>query len=75
MKRHVPELRKILISLRVLDFGSYKCTVQGGVLKVSKGILVVMKVKWIESLCHLEERTESIQAVVVYEGASDYTRL
>jgi hypothetical protein len=37
--RHVPELRKNLISLGVLDFAGYKCTVQGGVLKVFKGIL------------------------------------
>jgi hypothetical protein len=30
--RHVPKLRKKLISLGVLDFGGYKCTVQGGVV-------------------------------------------
>jgi hypothetical protein len=73
--RHVPELRKNLISLGVLDSGGYKCTVQGGVLKVSKGILVVMKAKRIENLYQLEGRTESNQAMVVSEGASDSTRL
>jgi len=31
--RHVPELKKNLISLGVLDFGGYKCKTQGGLLK------------------------------------------
>ena len=48
--RHVPELRKNLISLGVLYSVGYRCTTQGGVLKVSKGILVVMKEKRIENL-------------------------
>jgi hypothetical protein len=43
--RHVPELRKNLISLGVLDTGGYKTIVQGGVMKVYKGILLVMKEK------------------------------
>jgi hypothetical protein len=42
---HLPELRNNFISLGVLYYASYKCTNQGGVLKVSKGILVVMKEK------------------------------
>ena len=62
--RHVPELRKNLISLGVLDFTSYKCTTQGGVLKVSKGILVFMKEKRIGNLYHLEGRTQVNQVVV-----------
>ena len=41
--RHVLELRKNLISLGVLDSVGYRCTTQGGVLKVSKSILMVMK--------------------------------
>jgi hypothetical protein len=57
--RHVPELRKNLISLGVLDYVGYKCTTQGGVLKVSKVILVVMKEKRIRNLYQLEGRTES----------------
>lgn len=36
--RHVLELKNNLISLVVLDFGGYKLSCQGGVLKVSKGI-------------------------------------
>jgi len=43
--RHVPDLRKNLISMGVLDFVSYKFSVQGGVMKVSMGALVVMKAK------------------------------
>jgi hypothetical protein len=55
--RHVPELRKNLISLGVLDYVGYKCTTQGGVLKVSKGILVVMKAKMIGNLYQREGMT------------------
>jgi hypothetical protein len=55
--RHVPELRNNLISLGVLYSVGYRCTTQGGVLKVSKGILVVMKAKRIGNLYQLEGRT------------------
>jgi len=41
--RHVPELRKNLICLGVLDSEGYKCIVQGGVMKAYKDILLVMK--------------------------------
>ena len=41
--RHVPELRKNLIYVGVLNTAGYKFVVQGGVMKVSKGILMVMK--------------------------------
>jgi hypothetical protein len=73
--KHVPELRNNLISLGVLDFVGYKCTIQGGVLKVSKGILVFMKEKRIRNLYRPEGRTEINQAVVESEGASDSTHL
>ena len=38
--RHMPELRKNLISLEVLDTNGYKTFIQGGVMKVYKGILL-----------------------------------
>ena len=43
--RHVPDLKKNLISLGVFDLNGYKFTGQNGVLKVSKGALVVIKAK------------------------------
>ena len=42
--RHVPHLKRNLISLSTLDVKGYKYTGEGGVLKISKGTLVVMKV-------------------------------
>ena len=57
--RHVLELRKNLISLEVLDIGGYKSIVQGGVMKVYKGILLIMKAKNIGNLFLLKGRTES----------------
>ncbi|GKC14004.1 retrovirus-related pol polyprotein from transposon TNT 1-94 [Tanacetum coccineum] len=41
--RHVPDLKKNLISLGVLDSKGFKYTSENGVLRVSKGTLVVMK--------------------------------
>ncbi|KAG8483366.1 hypothetical protein CXB51_022321 [Gossypium anomalum] len=41
--RHVPELKRNLISLSTLDSKRYKYTAESGVLKISKGSLVVMK--------------------------------
>ena len=41
--RHVPDLKRNLISLSILDPKAYKYTSEGGVLKISKGALVVMK--------------------------------
>ncbi|KAG8489614.1 hypothetical protein CXB51_017589 [Gossypium anomalum] len=41
--RHVPELKKNLISLSALDSKGYRYTAKSGVLNISKGPLVVMK--------------------------------
>ena len=41
--RHVPELKRNLISLSTLDSKGYKYTTKSGVLKISKGSLIVMK--------------------------------
>lgn len=41
--KHAPDLKRNLISLGTLDSKGYKYTGEGGVLKVSKGALIVMK--------------------------------
>ena len=41
--RHVPDLKRNLISLNTLDAKGYNYTSKGGVLKISKGALIVMK--------------------------------
>ena len=41
--KHVPNLKKNLISLNTLDKKRYKYTGEGGALKVSKSALFVMK--------------------------------
>ena len=51
--RHVPQLRKNLISLGVLDTRGYKSIVQGGFMKVYNGILLVMKAKKVGNMCLL----------------------
>ena len=41
--RHVPNLRKNLISLGVLDDLGYSYSSKGGIMKITKGALMVMK--------------------------------
>ncbi|CAL9078946.1 unnamed protein product, partial [Musa textilis] len=41
--RHVPDLKKNLISLGTLEALGCKYTVEGGVMKVSRNAIVVMK--------------------------------
>ena len=41
--RHVPNLKRNLISLSTLGAKRYKYTGEGGVLKISKGALVMIK--------------------------------
>ncbi|KAG8492784.1 hypothetical protein CXB51_010266 [Gossypium anomalum] len=41
--RHVPELKRNLISLSTIDSKGYIYTVESGVLKISKGSLIMMK--------------------------------
>ncbi|GJX95918.1 retrovirus-related pol polyprotein from transposon TNT 1-94 [Tanacetum coccineum] len=60
--RHVPDLKKNLISLGVLDSKGFKYTSENGVLRVSKGALVVMKATkdltmlWHMRLGHMSEK-------------------
>jgi hypothetical protein len=41
--RHIPTMTRNLISLSTLDLKGYKYYTEGGVMKISKGSLVVMK--------------------------------
>lgn len=72
---HVPKLKKNLISLGVLDSGGYEFSCQGGVLKVSKGILVVMKATKVGNLYRLEGSTYVNHAIVVYKESDESTHL
>jgi hypothetical protein len=58
--------------LGVLDTGGYKSIFQGGVMKVYKGILLVMKAKKVGNMFLLEERTESNHVTRVSKNESDY---
>jgi hypothetical protein len=73
--RHVPDLRKNLISLGVLDIGGYKSIFQGGFMKVYKGILLVLKAKKVGNLFLLEGRTKLDHATMVSENDNDSIQL
>ena len=68
--RHVPDLRKNLISLGALDTNGYKTVIQGGVMKIYKGILLVMKAKKVGNLFQLEGRTGSDHVSVSEQDSS-----
>eukprot|EP00253_Pinus_taeda_P011137 PITA_11137 len=73
--RHAPELRKNLISLGALDTNGYKTVIQGGVMKIYKGILLVMKPKKVGNIFQLEGRTESDHVSTVSKNDSSSIRL
>ena len=51
--RHVPDLRKNLISLGVLDDLGYSYSSNGGIMKITKGALMVMKGQKVSTLYRL----------------------
>ena len=75
--RHVPDLKKNLISLGTLDANGYKFLAEGGVLRVSKGSLVVMKGKKMNILYILQgSKVTGDAAVSMLEDPDiDTTRL
>ncbi|KAG8482827.1 hypothetical protein CXB51_024187 [Gossypium anomalum] len=70
--RHVPELKRNLISLSTPDSKRYKYTAESGVLNISKGSLVVMKgQRKIAKLYILQGSTVTGDAVVASSSLSD----
>lgn len=63
--RHVPKLKKNLISLDVLDSSGYKYIGQVGPLKVSKRNLLVMNSRKIGNIYKLEGKTEMCKVAVI----------
>ena len=55
--RHIPKLRKSLISLSILGMHGYRFSVENEILRVFRGALVMMKGKSIGGLYHLQDNT------------------
>ncbi|KAK2972776.1 hypothetical protein RJ640_027871 [Escallonia rubra] len=75
--RHVPELRKILISLGTLDSNGCSYRAAGGVMRIMKGALVVMKGLKQNSLYLLQGSTVTGTAATTlsFDIDSDTTKL
>ena len=74
--RHVPNLKRNLISLSTLEAKWYKYTGEGGVLKISKGALVVMQnYQKIAMLYVLQGATITGDVVVASRSEDDITKL
>ena len=65
--RHIPDLKRNLISLGMLDTKGYSYKSQGGMLKVIKGIIVVMKGLLKQGLYVLEGATVVGESAVSLE--------
>ena len=63
--RNVPDLRKILISLGVLDDLGYSYSSKGGIIKITKGALMVMKGQKVSTLYRLIGNTVVRRVVVI----------
>ena len=73
--RHVPELRKSLVSLGSLDASGCTFTGANGILKVKKGALVVMKGEKTGSLYKLIGKTVTGDVAVSSSSDDDATLL
>jgi hypothetical protein len=70
--RHIPSISKNLISLSTLDGKWYKYSGGDGVLKVSKGSLIVTKGELKSpNLCHLHGTTITGDAAVISNSVSN----
>ncbi|KAL5740548.1 hypothetical protein ACOSQ2_029728 [Xanthoceras sorbifolium] len=69
--RHIPDLKRNLISLSTLDSNGYKFTGGDGVLKVAKGSLIVMKAEKIGKLYILKGSIVTGAAAVSTSSLSD----
>ena len=63
------------MSLGVLDSDGYKFRGQNGVLKVSKGALVVIKAEKVGNIYRLKGSTQFSEAMIVSEKVEEGSRL
>ena len=75
--RHVPILRKNLISLGVFDNLGYSYSSKGGIIKITKGVLMVMKGSKVSTLYRLIGNTVVGRVAVTtpVESSADDTKL
>ncbi|KAK8934286.1 hypothetical protein KSP39_PZI015019 [Platanthera zijinensis] len=72
--RHVPEIRKNLLSVGVLEAKGYKVVIYEGILRISKGALVFMRGERHHNLYYLQGKTVTGSTAVV-EDSTDATTL
>ena len=75
--RHVPDLRKNLISLGVLDYLGYSFSSKDGIMKIIKGALMVMKGQKVSTLYRLIGNTivGRVAVTILVESSTDDTKL
>ena len=75
--RHVLYLKKNLISLRVLEDLGYSYSSKGGIMKITKGTLMVMKGQKVSTLYRLIRNTivERVVVTTPMESSTDDTKL
>jgi hypothetical protein len=72
--RHIPTMSRNLISLSTLDLKGYKYSTSGGVLKVSKGSLIILKGDMKAANLYVLRGDTIIGIVVVVSDAIDISK-
>ena len=75
--KHIQDLRKNLTSLGVLDDLGYSYTSKGGIMKITKGALMVMKGQKVSKLYRLIGNTVvgRVAATALIKSSIDDTKL
>ena len=75
--KHILDLRKNLTSLGVLDDLGYSYTSKGGIMKITKGALMVMKGQKVSKLYRLIGNTvvRRVAATALIKSSIDDTKL
>ena len=73
--RYVPDLKKNLVSLHVLDANGYRIILEGGNLKVSRGALVAIKRTRRGGIYYLNGTTIIGHAAVASSKEQDISKL
>ena len=75
--RHVLDLKKNLISVRVLEDLGYSYSSKGGIMKITKGVLMVMKGQKVSTLYRLIGNTivGRVAVTILVESSTDDTKL
>ena len=73
--RYAPQMKKNIISVGVMDSKGLKITMENGILKITKGFMVIMKGERDRNLYYLKVNTVTCALTASVESDDDTTKL